>query len=168
MRDNASRPHSCQILVVKQADEMGIEINFVDAIRDLFQSHQFADKGSSDKTLSPSPFDVSTVAHSPCVPCAWIVHFGQLLRHGLIAGPINPPGHALAQGFVRTLVVVALDPCVSSAFLRPEGACRWAGCIGFENAMHLFVCGVVLRMRPSDKLHCNTQTQPPHAQARET
>ena len=88
-------------------------------------------------------------------------------RHRLIAGPINPPGHALAQGFVRTLVVVALDPCVHSAFLRPEGACRWAGCIGFENAMHLFVCGVVLRMRSSDKLHCNTQTQPPHAQARE-
>ena len=47
------RPHSCQILVVKQADEMGIEINFVDAIRDLFQSHQFAYKARPIKRSRP-------------------------------------------------------------------------------------------------------------------
>jgi hypothetical protein len=73
MTRDCSRSHSGQILLVEQANEMTIEINFVDAIGRPFQPYPLANKGSSDKALSASPFDVATVAHLPCVPRAWIV-----------------------------------------------------------------------------------------------
>ena len=50
--------HPCQISLVKQANEMIIEIHFVDALRHLFQSYQLPNKGPSNKTFSPLPFDM--------------------------------------------------------------------------------------------------------------
>src|SRR5262252_495946 len=71
-----SRSHSGWILLTEQANEMGIEINFVDAIGRAFEPYPLANKGSSDKTFSASPFDVATVAHPPCIPRARILQWG--------------------------------------------------------------------------------------------
>jgi len=75
MTRDCSRSHPGQILPVKQANEMAIEVNFVDAIERLFQRDYFADKGSSDKTLAALPFDVAAVGQTPALPSARIMHF---------------------------------------------------------------------------------------------
>jgi len=144
-----------------------MEVNFVDALERLFQPYHFADKGSSDKTLATLPFDVAAVAHAPALPRARIFHFWRLLRHGPTARPIHLRGHALAQGFVRTLVIVAADPSSDASLLRRYAGRRRSGYVRSEHPMHLFVRTVVLGMSGPDKVHRNAQAQPPHAQARQ-
>src|SRR5438094_6244909 len=167
MARDGGRSHPGQISLVKQANEMMIEIHFVDALGHLVESHHLANKGPSNKAFSALPFDVSTVAHPPCFPRTRIFHVWQLLRQRPIARPIHLRGHALAQGFVRTLVIVTADPGSNASFLCRYAGCGWSGYIGFEHPMHLFVRTVVLWVSWPDKLHRNAQAQPPHAQARQ-
>src|SRR5262245_22967274 len=101
---------------------MAMEINFVRALGDRFEPDQFADKGAPNKTLAASPFDVAAVAYAPGVPRPRIARFYQLFRHRPVARPINLPRDALAQGFVRTLVIVTTDPSSNTSLLR-----RYAG-----------------------------------------
>src|SRR5262252_2666595 len=146
MTRDGGRSHSRQISPVKQANEMAIEINFVNVLGHLFESHHLANKGSSHKTFSALPLDVSTVAHAPCSPRARIFPFWHLLRQGPIARPIKLRRDALAQGFVRTLAIVAADPSSDASSLCRYARCRWRGYIGSQDPMHLFVRAVVLWM----------------------
>src|SRR6476660_7706859 len=97
---------------------MAMEINFVRVVGDRFEPDQFADKGAPNKTLAASPFDVAAVAYAPGVPRARIARFYQLFGHRSIARPINLPRDALAQSFMRTLMIVTTDPSSNASLLR--------------------------------------------------
>ena len=86
---------------------------------------------------------------------------------GRLLGQYICRGYALAQGFVRTLVIVTADPGSDASFLCRYAGCGWSGYIGSEHPMHLFVRTVVLWVSWPDKLHRDAQAQPPHAQARQ-
>src|SRR5438093_324174 len=80
MTRDGGRSHPGQISLVKQANEMMIEIHFADALGHLVESYHLPHKGPSNKAFSALPFDVSTVAHPPCLPRARLFYFWQLLR----------------------------------------------------------------------------------------
>ena len=62
MTRDGGRSHPGQISLVKQANEMTIEIHFVDALGHLVESYQLPNKGPSNKAFSALPFDMWILA----------------------------------------------------------------------------------------------------------
>ncbi len=162
------RSHAGRIALVKQSEQMPLEIHFLYPLACCFEPYQFAHESSSNKTLPSFPLDVTAIAHPPHFPTSRIADHFEPRRHPASAGPIKLGRHLLAQSFVRPLLIVGANPSLVASVLRSHALGRRSGHLGLKHPVHLFVRPIVLGMGGPDKVHRNAQAQPPHARPRET
>src|SRR5947209_8484078 len=74
----------------------------------------------------------------------------------------------LLEGVVRSLLVVDAAELIEALLLGRAVGCRWAGCLGFEDAMHPLVAAVLLGMSGRNALEANSQLEPTHREPGQT
>ena len=74
----------------------------------------------------------------------------------------------MAQGFMGALVIVMAKPLLATPLLGDQSARRIPGHFGFVNPMKLFMRPILAGPSRSDKLHLNSQLNPPGTQTRQT
>jgi hypothetical protein len=118
---------------------------------DGLESHLVSNKGFPDEALSTSPPDLTVASNPPELPMARITQ--PRLPHPSRPGPIDFPGRPLTQSFVRTNLVVIVDPSIDAPLLGPRILGGWLGCLGFEHPMHLLVPAILFGMTWRYELH---------------
>ena len=145
-------------------DQQMAKIDSASAAPDGLEPHLVPNKGFPHEALSPSPLDLTVASNPPQFPMARVTQPRLPLRLG--PGPINFPGRPLAQSFVRTNLVVTVDPAIGAPLLGPRILRAWLGCFGLQNPMHLLVPAILLGMTWRNELHSDAQRCPPSTQPR--
>jgi hypothetical protein len=151
----------------KQADEVALEVNFMNSDPDGLEPDVLAAEGSTDDTDSSAPTNVTTGRNATLEPGLRITRLGQSSAMTSATFAIEAGWQSLTQRFMRTLFIVVSDPACGAPLLAARRGSSGRSHIGFVNPMHLLVRGVVLRSRPACKLDANAQAQPPGREARQ-
>src|SRR5213083_477380 len=146
---------------------MTLKINFMHARSHRLETYALPSKGSANDPHASAPTDVATGGDPTREPTVRIFQFGQT---GPVAAPtlaIQGGGHPLPQRFMRSLMIVVVDPAGSAPLLAARRGRRRRGHFGFVNAMHLFMGSVVLRPGAAGELDADAQAQPPGRKPRQ-
>lgn len=130
------------------------------------QAEALTGEGTTDEAQAAAPADRATRPDVAGVPGAGIA--GRWWEQKAArAGRVALGWSLSTQGLVGPKLVILFLPAGEAAALGAQGGSRWRRRIGLEDAMHLFMGGVVLRFAAAGELDPQAQTQPPDAQARE-
>lgn len=156
-----SRAQTARILGVKLADELFPQIDLPELLAGWFEAEALADKGPADEPQTSPPVDLSPVTYPACRPSFRIDQWWQHSGIGPVAGPINCCWRALAQGFMRAILVVTPQPARRTCLQAPPVRTRRRHDLPLITTMELLVRRVVTRPRPPGELDADAQAQPP-------
>ncbi len=124
---------------------MTTKVNRMDSWNYGFEAHDLSAEGAANNPQASAPAEVTVIGDPPLKPGAWISQLGQASAIAAPALAIQGCWHALSQGLVGPLLIVAGDPARGAPLPATRRGRRWRGQLGFIDAMHLFVRAVVLR-----------------------
>ena len=114
-----------------------------------------------DKAKSPLPSNLPIAADAAYLPTLGITQLQLVGPPIRSAFAVTFRRRSLAQRFVRTNSIVAIDPAIGSPLLSSHRAGGRSRQAGFEFPMHLFVRTILFGMtRRKDKLHLDAQRRP--------
>jgi len=154
------------ILLVEQAEQVGAQEDFPNPGWLALQSDDFPAEGPPDEPLTTLPKKSAIGTDAALIPRGWIAPSRQLLWQEPLADPIMLGGGAQAQRFVWPDLVIVGSPAVGAPLVCTRMSGGVGGHFGLINAVHLFMRGVVFRMRRPAKLDPDTQPPPPDREAR--
>ena len=139
-------------LVVDQAEFERTEVDGVVSLAFPSDAHQFSDKRFAQKKSLAALFDVTLRAHTPDMHVVGIAHLRDTPGIASLRGLVEARRRLLAEGFVRTLLVVLPAEDVEGPLLGSEGRFRRACSLLFERAVHAFVPAVLVGPSGRDAL----------------
>ena len=119
------------------------------------------------RSQSSAPANGTVGNDPPFGPVPWINQRRQSFRVGPPTFAIQSGWHPLTKRFMRTLVIIVIDPATGAPLLASGCGRGRSSHFGLVNPMHLFMSPVVLGLGSSGKLDVNAQLQPPSRQARQ-
>ena len=161
-------PHRSGITVVEMTDQQRAKINCLHIPLEWLKPDALPDEGFSDKSFSAPPPYLAVTAHISLRPSGRISEVLLLTGEAFRTFPIPARGHLLFQCFMRAEAIINFHPSTGAMLLALTGARRGASSFGFENAVHLLMRSIFLRMPRPDELNADAQSDPPGAQARQT
>ena len=158
--------HGSQVAGMNLTNQPVVKINAPVILPPGFEGNLLSDESFADKATSSLPVDLAIGTYAFGRPAARVTR-----RSGSAVMPPTPVidlvGRNETKGFMRTLLVVFLQPVLKPSLLGLWGSCGRSGGIRFEFPMPLFMRGIVSRPRPAAESGQDAQTDPPGTQLRE-
>ena len=159
------RSHGSCICPIQMTDFQMEETHRPDSLCQREESQRFSGKGIADETAAAFPNDFAIGMNSSDGLSAQVAGRRDLL-------PIVRPNRAvmtsrdlLTQGFMRALLIIITTPALKAPLLGLRVGRRWPQGVRLEDAVVLFVGGILLRLPFGRKFHSDAQTPPPDAQS---
>ena len=117
------RTHRAQVFRVDFADEPIVEVDAPTILPPGFETDGLADEGLADEATASQPLNLAIGSHTAVAPTAWVTW--------RLCSTITPPtpvinlgGRDQTEGFMRTLLVVSMQPALQTPLLGGRGRGR--------------------------------------------